>query len=156
MLTDRELATVLASLRAIQNVQQHEALAPEIMDIATDGDRFSPLSDREIDNLCSRLTFMSPTIFDPLIYFCETAPRTDPGEGYWDNLEATFGCGENAAIYQAAEMLRGFLSKFGIDAERIEGIALCEGCSRHADSDDHDPDCSHPIIGMTSMPTREG
>jgi hypothetical protein len=55
MLNDRELGTVLAALRAIQNVQQHEALAPEIVEIATDGGRLEPLNDDEIDALCERL-----------------------------------------------------------------------------------------------------
>jgi hypothetical protein len=52
---DRELSTVIAALRAIQNVQQHEALAPEIEDIATDGGRYVALDHDEIDALCARL-----------------------------------------------------------------------------------------------------
>lgn len=51
----REVATILASLRAAQNVQQHEALAPEIVDIATDGGAFVALDDGEVDALCERL-----------------------------------------------------------------------------------------------------
>lgn len=52
---DRELATVLGSLRAVQNIQQHEALAPEITDIMTDGGRFAALDHGEVDALCERL-----------------------------------------------------------------------------------------------------
>lgn len=52
---ERELAMVLAALRAVQNVQQHEALAPEIVEIATDGGRFTMLDDGEIDTLCDTL-----------------------------------------------------------------------------------------------------
>jgi hypothetical protein len=54
-LTDRELATVLASLRALQNVQQHEPPAPEIAEIASNGGKLDPLTDGEVDALCERL-----------------------------------------------------------------------------------------------------
>ena len=52
---DRVNATILGALRAIQNIQQHEALAPEITEILTDGGRFAPLDDGEIDQICERL-----------------------------------------------------------------------------------------------------
>jgi hypothetical protein len=61
MMNDRELATVMAALRAIQNVQQHEALAPEIDDIATDGGRYTALDHGEIDALCHRLNVGAPS-----------------------------------------------------------------------------------------------
>lgn len=54
-LTNREVAVVLAALRAFQNVQQHEPLAVEIVDIATDGGRFSLPTDDFIDALCERI-----------------------------------------------------------------------------------------------------
>jgi hypothetical protein len=54
-LNERELATVLAALRAYQNVQQHEALAPEIAEIATNGGRLPLMDDSEIDDLCESI-----------------------------------------------------------------------------------------------------
>jgi hypothetical protein len=52
-MTERELATVLTALRYWQ------AALPESVegyrDIATDGDRFEPLSADEIDELCVKL-----------------------------------------------------------------------------------------------------
>lgn len=54
-LSGRELATVLASLRATQNVQQHQPLAPEIMAIATNLGEFEPLNHDEVDALCERI-----------------------------------------------------------------------------------------------------
>lgn len=53
-LTDHDLGTILAALRmwqAAENRQQQEAF----MDIATDGGRFEPLDDDQIDGLCARL-----------------------------------------------------------------------------------------------------
>lgn len=49
--TARELATVLAALRA----RQAPHTAAETDDIATDGGRFKPLTVEEIDELCERL-----------------------------------------------------------------------------------------------------
>lgn len=54
-LDQQDRATILAALRAFQNIQQHEALAPEIIDIATDGGAFQMLDDGDIDDLCERL-----------------------------------------------------------------------------------------------------
>ncbi len=54
-LNDRELATILASLRATQNVQQHEPLAPEIVDIATNYGALDALNHDEVDQLCERI-----------------------------------------------------------------------------------------------------
>lgn len=52
---DRQLATILGSLRATQNVQQHEALAPEIADLMTNSGAFTALDDGEVDALCETL-----------------------------------------------------------------------------------------------------
>jgi hypothetical protein len=60
-LTDRELATVLASLRALQNVQQHEPPAAGITEIASSGGTLEPLTDGEVDTLCERLNFGTST-----------------------------------------------------------------------------------------------
>lgn len=50
-LTERELASVLAGLRALQRKPHDESL----QDIATDDGRLGALSDLEIDTLCERL-----------------------------------------------------------------------------------------------------
>lgn len=55
MFTDRELATILASLRTAQAIQQHSALDPEIAEIASAGGTLEPLDDGEVDALCERL-----------------------------------------------------------------------------------------------------
>ena len=60
-LTDRELATVLASLRALQAVQQHEPPAPEIAEIASNSGTLEPLEDGEVDTLCERLNTNTET-----------------------------------------------------------------------------------------------
>jgi len=48
---DRELATVLAALRG----HQRRTCPPDLLDIATNGDRHVPLTCEEIDGLCERL-----------------------------------------------------------------------------------------------------
>jgi len=48
---DRELATVLAALRG----HQRRTCPPDLLDIATNGARYVPLTDDEIDGLCERL-----------------------------------------------------------------------------------------------------
>lgn len=48
---DRELATVLAALRG----HQRQTCAPDLLDIATSGGLYVPLTDDEIDGLCERL-----------------------------------------------------------------------------------------------------
>lgn len=50
-LTERELASVLAGLRALQRKPHDESL----QDIATDCGRLEAFSDAEIDALCERL-----------------------------------------------------------------------------------------------------
>lgn len=50
-LTSRELATVLAGLRALQGTRSRQ----ELEEIATDGGRLSRLTDAEIDALADRL-----------------------------------------------------------------------------------------------------
>lgn len=50
-LTPRQLASVLAGLRALQRKPYDESL----QDIATDDGRLEPLSDAEIDRLCEEL-----------------------------------------------------------------------------------------------------
>lgn len=47
----RELATVLAALRD----HQRRTCPPDLLDIATNGDRHEPLTGEEIDRLCERL-----------------------------------------------------------------------------------------------------
>ncbi|MEO8315599.1 MAG: hypothetical protein ABI645_12505 [Pseudomonadota bacterium] len=51
----RELAAVLAGLRALQEAMVRGADALHLAGIATDGDRFPALSAQEIDRLCERL-----------------------------------------------------------------------------------------------------
>ncbi|MGW8135394.1 hypothetical protein ACWGNZ_07120 [Sphingomonas zeae] len=63
-MNDREIAAVLAGLRTLQNVQQHEALAPEIMNTMTNGGSLVPLSDIEIDALCEDLNSSTPMVPD--------------------------------------------------------------------------------------------
>ncbi len=60
-LTAPELATVLAALRNYQRALPDSAEAFE--DIATDGDRFEPLTVAEIDGLCMRLNHPSTKLF---------------------------------------------------------------------------------------------
>lgn len=48
---DRELATVLAALRA----HQRRTCPPDLLDIATNGGRYVPLTSEQIDGLCERL-----------------------------------------------------------------------------------------------------
>ncbi|CAM4193970.1 hypothetical protein NOLU111490_12290 [Novosphingobium lubricantis] len=48
---DRELATVLAALRG----HQRRTCPPDLLDIATNGGRYVPLTSEEIDGLCERL-----------------------------------------------------------------------------------------------------
>lgn len=50
-LSNRQLASVLAGLRALQRKPHDESL----QDIATDCDTLEPLSNAEIDDLCERL-----------------------------------------------------------------------------------------------------
>lgn len=66
MLNDRELATVLAALRAWQNLQQHESPAAEVMDVATSGGTLTPLDDGEVDELCERLNTSSAIVAIPI------------------------------------------------------------------------------------------
>ena len=54
MITERELATILAALRYWQVGYN---IRPAMMDTATDGDKFIPLSYDEIDVLMERLNF---------------------------------------------------------------------------------------------------
>jgi hypothetical protein len=53
----RELATILAALRAWQGwiTKEHELNANGLMDIATDGDTLDPMSWSEVDDLCGKL-----------------------------------------------------------------------------------------------------
>ncbi|BCJ91831.1 hypothetical protein IZ6_25660 [Terrihabitans soli] len=51
---DRELASILAGLRLLQ--QTHVlSLSNDIINIMTDGDQLVPLSPAEIDELCERI-----------------------------------------------------------------------------------------------------
>lgn len=53
-MNERQLATMLAALRAYQSeIALGRGRSNE--DIATDGGRFAPLSPREIDDLCQKL-----------------------------------------------------------------------------------------------------
>jgi hypothetical protein len=56
-MTSRDLAAMLAALRAYQVVQQQTKVAPEIADIATNGGKFPMMTDMEIDELCELLNF---------------------------------------------------------------------------------------------------
>jgi hypothetical protein len=80
-----------------------------------------------------------------MIHACCVAPARDPGEGYWEDIDAAFGCGQVSADYENAKIMRAFLRKVGIQPEGIEGRPLCPGCSRFADEvteeGSHDPDC---------------
>ena len=49
---DRELATVVAALRG----HQRRTCPPDLLDIATNGGAYVPLTDDEIDGLCERLS----------------------------------------------------------------------------------------------------
>jgi hypothetical protein len=53
-LNDRQLATVLAALRAYQRTPRQSS---DIHDVATNGGELSPLDDVEIDELCESLNF---------------------------------------------------------------------------------------------------
>ena len=76
-----------------------------------------------------------------LFDYAAAAPATDPGEGYWADIETAFGCGERAAQYEAATKIRAALSALGLMTPN--GVELCPGCSQPAASSDHDPDCEH-------------
>lgn len=54
-LTDRELGTVLCSLRLLQRVVPLGRVDADLIDIATDGGELTPLDVDEIDELCQKL-----------------------------------------------------------------------------------------------------
>jgi len=77
-----------------------------------------------------------------MIHYATTAPATDPGEGWWEDLDAAFAAGAKQAEFEAAKLMRQFLRKLGIESEGMDGYALCPGCSRSLASGEHDPDCT--------------
>jgi hypothetical protein len=56
--TAQEVATILASLRHWQTYLPHRIdYLDRYLDIATDGSRFEPLSNNEVEELCIKLNF---------------------------------------------------------------------------------------------------
>lgn len=75
----RQLATVLGSLRATQAVQQSEPLAPEVLDIMTDGGAFAALDDGEVDALCERLNAGGLTFSEAANHYGAVQDADAPG-----------------------------------------------------------------------------
>ena len=82
---------------------------------------------------------MTPEI-RALVHFATTAPATDPGEGYWRDIEHAYLAGVKAAEFKAAEKIRLALRTMGIDPPA--GRSLCKGCSQYESDGSHDPDCA--------------
>lgn len=55
ILTDRQLATVLAALRFWQRHLQHDVVGSDFVEIASDRGRLKSLACDEIDNFCDEL-----------------------------------------------------------------------------------------------------
>ena len=103
-LTDQQTAAILAALRAYQNVQQHEPLAPEITLIATDSGQIEPLDDDGIDALCEYLNTSGDSRAVECITFAEGIADhirygEEPGliwEGDADAIDTSNWCIERA------------------------------------------------------------
>lgn len=115
LLDEREIATILASLRAAQAVQQHEPLAPEIMDIATNGGTLEPLDDGEVDDLCERINCDTPRAAPPppaTIYLVQGDHWSVPG-----GVMIPFAT-EAGAEAKALELVNGMLEE--LDLPQVE------------------------------------
>lgn len=122
LLDEREIATILASLRAAQAVQQAEALEPEFMDIATDGGTLEPLDDGEVDDLCERINCDTPRAALPppsTVYMVEGLHWSTPGRPV--HVFAT----RTRADRKAADLVNSMLEELELEActDWEEGLA---------------------------------
>lgn len=70
-INERELATILAALRYWQATPDSFDRRLQIIDIATDGGTFTPLTDDEIDLLCESINMGASSVIEP-------APAVEP------------------------------------------------------------------------------
>jgi hypothetical protein len=113
MLSDRELAIVLAALRHWQESQIGRLASGELWEVATDGGRFEALSSVEIDDLCRRLNAVGKAAACYVLY------------DYADKLATTLIDSSLESVKQDADQL-GNVVVLKLLRPRQDGESVCE------------------------------
>lgn len=113
LLDDREINTILGSLRATQAVQQHEALDPEIIELMTEGGTVTLMDDGEVDELCERINCDTPRagpVPSATVYMVQAEHWSVPGQ-------VMKACAtEEIAAAQALELLNSMREELDLPA----------------------------------------